>query len=129
GALMRRFGARRFGGAGIVLTGVSAALTAVPSDAAVLAGSLTNGVGLPCVLIAGLTAVQRATPDALLGRVSATASTLMFAPTAVGIAAGAALVESTDFRLLLPVLTGARLLIAAPLLRPRARATSRRPSA
>ncbi|WP_306338412.1 MFS transporter [Streptomyces sp. KL118A] len=129
GALMRRFGARRFGGAGIVLTGVSAALTAVPSDAAVLAGSLTNGVGLPCVLIAGLTAVQRATPDALLGRVAATASTLMFAPTAVGIAAGAALVESTDFRLLLPVLAGARLLIAAPLLRPRARATSRRPSA
>ncbi|MFE0178349.1 MFS transporter [Streptomyces sp. NPDC059002] len=119
GALMRRFGARRFGGAGIALTGLSAVLTALPSDAAVLAGSLTNGVGLPCVLIAGLTAVQRETPDALLGRVAATANTLMFTPTAIGIAAGAALVESVDVHVLLPVVAGARLLIAAPLLRSR----------
>ncbi|MEU7643790.1 MFS transporter [Streptomyces huasconensis] len=130
GALMRRFGTWRFGGAGIALTGVAAALTALPGDAAVLAGSLANGVGLPCVLIAGLTAVQRETPDALLGRVAATANTLMFTPTAVGIAAGAALVESVDIRVLLPVLAGARLLIAAPLLfGARGRVTSRRPSA
>ncbi|QEU95199.1 MFS transporter [Streptomyces kanamyceticus] len=135
GALMRRFGARRFGGAGIALTALSAALTAVPNDAAVLAGSLTNGIGLPCVLIAGLTAVQRETPDALVGRVAATANTLMFTPTAIGIAAGAALVESVDIAILLPVLAGARLLIAAPLLRSwgdegaRERATSRPPSA
>ncbi|MET9548009.1 MFS transporter [Streptomyces sp. NPDC006627] len=130
GALLRHFAAWRFGGAGIVLTGVSAVLSALPSDAAVLAGSFANGVGLPCVLIAGLTAVQRETPDALLGRVAATANTLMFAPTALGIAAGAALVESVDIRVLLPVLAGARLLIAAPLfLGCRVRVTSRRPSA
>ncbi|MFI2614351.1 MFS transporter [Streptomyces sp. NPDC018584] len=130
GALLRRFGAWRFGGAGIALTGVSAVLSALPSDAAVLAGSFANGVGLPCVLIAGLTAVQRETPDALLGRAAATANTLMFAPTALGIAAGAALVESVDIRVLLPVLAGARLLIAAPLLLGRrVRVTSRRPSA
>ncbi|QES40904.1 MFS transporter [Streptomyces venezuelae] len=130
GALIRRFGARRFGGAGIALTAVAAALSAVPNDASALAGSLTNGVGLPCVLIAGLTAVQRETPDALLGRVAATASTLMFAPTALGIATGAALVETVDIAVLLPVLAGARLLIAAPLLRPsRARVTARSPSA
>ncbi|WP_399923814.1 MFS transporter [Streptomyces kanamyceticus] len=130
GALLRCFGAWRFGGAGIALTGVAAVLSALPSDAAVLAGSFANGVGLPCVLIAGLTAVQRETPDALLGRVAATANTLMFAPTALGIAAGAALVESVDIRVLLPVLAGARLLIAAPLLLGRrVRVTSRRPSA
>ncbi|MBW5420826.1 MFS transporter [Streptomyces sp. BG9H] len=128
GALLRRFGARRFGGAGIGLTAAAAALSALPSDPAVLAGSFANGVGLPCVLIAGLTAVQRETPDALLGRVAATANTLMFTPTAVGIAAGAALVESVDVRVLLPVLAGARLLIAAPLLL-RRRATSHSPSA
>ncbi|MEU1132936.1 MFS transporter [Streptomyces sp. NPDC005900] len=116
GALLRRFGARRFGGAGIALTGAAAALSALPSDAAVLAGSFANGVGLPCVLIAGLTAVQRETPGALLGRVAATANTVMFTPTALGIAAGAALVECVDLRVLLPVLAGARLLIAAPLL-------------
>ncbi|WP_447036649.1 MFS transporter [Streptomyces sp. DSM 118878] len=135
GALMRRFGGRRFGGAGIALTGVALVLSALPSDAAVIAGSFANGVGLPCVLIAGLTAVQRETPDALLGRAAATANTLMFAPTALGIAAGAALVESVDLQLLLALLAGARLLIAAPLLRPlrsgdsEGRATSRRPTA
>ncbi|MFD4634456.1 MFS transporter [Streptomyces sp. NPDC058284] len=130
GALMRRFGARRFAGAGVALTAASLLLSAVPYDAAALLGSLTNGIGLPCVLIAGLTAVQRETPDALVGRVAATAGTLMFTPTAIGIAAGAALVESVDYRVLLTVLAGARLLIAAPLLRrPRKRAASRSPSA
>ncbi|MFF1375194.1 MFS transporter [Streptomyces sp. NPDC058308] len=129
GALMRRFGARRFAGAGIALTGGAAVLSALPYDAAVLVGSFTNGVGLPCVLIAALTAVQRETPDTLVGRVAATANTLMFTPTALGIAAGAALVESVDHRVLLPVLAGARLLIAAPLLWPRERVTSRPPRA
>lgn len=128
GALLRRLGERRFAGAGIALTGVGLVLSALPSDSAVLAGSLANGVGLPCVLIAGLTAVQREAPDALLGRAAATAGTLMFAPTALGIAAGAALVESVDLRVLLPLLAGARLLTAAPLLRPARRATSRRPT-
>lgn len=116
GALMRRFGGRRFGGAGIVLTALAVVLQSLPYDAAALAGSLANGIGLPCVLIAGMTAVQRETPQALIGRAAATASTLMFTPTAVGIALGAGLVETLDHRLLLPVLAGARLLIAAPLL-------------
>ncbi|KUL60002.1 MFS transporter [Streptomyces sp. NRRL S-1521] len=129
GALLRRLGERRFAGAGVALSGAGLALSALPSDAAVLAGSLANGAGLPCVLIAGLTAVQRETPDALLGRAAATAGTLMFAPTALGVAAGAALVEGVDLRMLLPLLAGARLLIAAPLLRPARGATSRRPTA
>ncbi|MGW6275154.1 MFS transporter [Streptomyces sp. NPDC055060] len=130
GALMRRFGERRFGGAGIALTALAVVLHALPYDAAVLAGSFVNGLGLPCVLIAGLTAVQRETPRALLGRAAATANTLMFTPTALGIALGAGLVETVDHRVLLPVLAGARLLIAAPLLTGRpVRATSRPPTA
>ncbi|MGH4027407.1 MFS transporter [Actinomycetota bacterium Odt1-20B] len=130
GPVMRRFGERVFAGAGIALTGLSAALQALPSDAAVLAGSVANGLGLPCVLIAGLTVVQRRTPDALVGRVAATANTLMFAPTALGVAFGAVLVETVDYRLLLPALAGARLLVAAPLLKSRTKtATSRPPSA
>ncbi|WP_405654452.1 MFS transporter [Streptomyces sp. RK9] len=130
GALMRRVGERRFAGAGIALTAVSAVLLASPWDAVVLAGSFANGAGLPCVLVAALTAVQREAPPELVGRVAATAGTLMFAPTAAGIALGAALVELVDHRLPLAVVAGARLLIAAPLLRSVAgRATSRRPSA
>ncbi|MFD0413531.1 MFS transporter [Streptomyces sp. NPDC127108] len=130
GALMRRVGERRFAGGGIALTAVSAVLLALPWDALVLAGSLANGLGLPCVLVAALTAVQREAPPDLVGRVSATAGTLMFAPTAAGIALGAALVELVDHRLPLYAVAGARLLVAAPLLRSVAgRATARRPSA
>ncbi|MFE0136732.1 MFS transporter [Streptomyces sp. NPDC059037] len=130
GPLMRRLGIRRFAGTGIALTALAAALHALPYDAAALAGSLTNGIGLPCVLIAGMTAVQRETRGALLGRAAATANTLMFTPTALGIALGAALVETVHYGLLLPVLAGARLLIAAPLLKsPSEAVTSQRPSA
>ncbi|WP_255952636.1 MFS transporter [Streptomyces odontomachi] len=118
GALLRRLGERRFAAYGIALTAVSMAATAVPSDAVVLASSLARGLGLPCPLIAAFTAVQRSTPDALLGRTAATANTLMFAPNAVGLAAGAALVELVDIRLTLPVLGVSGLLVAAALLRP-----------
>ncbi len=70
------------------------------------------GAGLPCVLIAAFTAVQRETPGALLGRVTATAHTLMFAPNAVGLAVGAGLVGLVDRQTLL-VLLGLALLATA----------------
>lgn len=81
------------------------------------------GAGLPCVLIAALTAVQRETPDALLGRVTATAGTLMYAPTAVGLAVGAGLVELVPYQPLLVLLALARLAVL-PLLRGAQRAAS-----
>lgn len=59
------------------------------------------GAGLPCVLIAAMTAVQRETPGDLLGRVAATANTLLFAPNALALAAGAGLVALVDHRVLL----------------------------
>jgi MFS family permease len=128
GPALRRLGERRFAAAGIALTGVAMALRAVPSDAVALVCSAAIGVGLPCVLIAALTAVQRETPERLLGRAAATANTLMFAPNAVGLAVGAALVELADHRLLLAVL-GASLLAASAqsALRP-SRTASRSPS-
>ncbi len=64
------------------------------------------------MLIAALTAVQRGTPGPLLGRVSATAGTLVFAPNVLGLAAGALLVETVALPLLLPSL-GAVLLATA----------------
>jgi Na+/melibiose symporter-like transporter len=92
GPALRRLGPHRFAAAGIALTATAVALRAIPSDPVALAAAAATGAGLPCVLIAAFTTVQRETPDALLGRVSATASTLMFAPNVVGLAAGAALV-------------------------------------
>ncbi len=118
GALLRRLGERRFAAYGIALTAVAIAARAVPSEVALLASNGAIGLGLPCVLIAAFTAVQRGTPHALLGRVSATANTLMFAPNTIGLAMGAGLVELVDIRVLLPVLGMLGLLVAGALLRP-----------
>lgn len=109
GPALRRLGARRFGAAGIALMAVAVAARAVPSDPVVLASSAAIGLGLPCVLIAAFTAVQGELPGPLLGRATATANTLIFTPNVIGLAAGAALVELADYRLLL-VLIGLALL-------------------
>ncbi|MFJ8633241.1 MFS transporter [Streptomyces sp. NPDC093568] len=131
GPALRRLGERRFAAYGIALTALAAGLRSIPYDAVALACSAAIGVGLPCVLIAALTAVQRETPDALLGRTAATANTLVFTPNVVGLAVGAALVELVDVRLLLAVLGVAWLLSALPLLQSAAswsRTSARSPS-
>ncbi|MFF1352796.1 MFS transporter [Streptomyces sp. NPDC058297] len=121
GGLLRRLGERGFAAAGIALFAAGAGLRALPCDAVALGCSAAIGMGLPCVLIAALTAVQRETPDALVGRTVATANTLMFAPNAVALAMGAGLVAVVDHRVLLPLLGAAGLVLAC--------ATARRPSA
>lgn len=131
GPALRRLGARRFAAYGIALTAVAVVAQAVPSDPVALMCSAAIGAGLPCPLIATLTAVQQRTPDALLGRASATAATLLFAPNAVGLAAGAGLVELLPYQPLLLTLGSARLTAVLPLLRARARLgehTGRAPS-
>ncbi|MFF7647668.1 MFS transporter [Streptomyces canus] len=131
GPALRRLGERRFAAYGIALTAVAAGLRAVPSDPLALACSAAVGAGLPCVLIAVLTAVQRETPNALLGRTVATANTLVYAPNVLGLAAGAALVELVAQRPLSAVLVVVWLAAAVPLLqRPASaeRIASRSPS-
>ncbi|MGV9282368.1 MFS transporter [Streptomyces sp. NPDC003730] len=117
GPAMRRLGGRRFATAGIVLLSIAVAARAVPHDGVALASGVAIGAGLPAVLIAALTAVQRETPGPLLGRVTATANTLVFTPNVLGLAAGAALVEATDLALLLPAVGTALLGTAAALAR------------
>ncbi|MEU8030613.1 MFS transporter, partial [Streptomyces sp. NPDC049099] len=115
---------RRFAAAGIALTALAVAARAVPSDAVALASSAAGGLGLPCVLVAAFTAVQRETPGPLLGRAAATASTLVFTPNVVGLAVGAGLVELASPALLLPVY-GLALLGTAASLAQRADSASR----
>ncbi|MFD7438280.1 MFS transporter [Streptomyces sp. NPDC059861] len=128
GPALRHLGERRFVVAGIVLTGVAVALRAVPYDPAAWAGSVAIGAGLTCVLIAALTGVQRDTPDALLGRAAATASTLLFAPNVLGLAAGAVLVEVLPHQPLLVLLGVALLLTPLQLLLRASRTAARSPS-
>ncbi|MFD4857525.1 MFS transporter [Streptomyces atratus] len=115
GPLLRRLPERAFTAAGIALFAVAVGVRALPYDAVVLVASAAIGIGLPCVLIAAMTAVQRETPDAVLGRTAATANTLMMVPNAVALALGAGLVALVDIRVLLPVVAAAALLTAALL--------------
>ncbi|MFF4977498.1 MFS transporter [Streptomyces sp. NPDC001083] len=116
GPLLRRLGERRFAAYGIALTAVGVGARVVTSDGVALVCSAAIGAGLPCVLIAAYTALQRRTPGPLLGRTAAAANTLMFAPNAVGLVVGAGVGELVGYRLLLPVLALARLLTLRPLL-------------
>ncbi|MFJ2651969.1 MFS transporter [Streptomyces sp. NPDC087420] len=94
--LLRHLPERVFAAAGIAVFSVSLGIRALPYDAAVLASAAGVGAGLPCVLIAAMTAVQREVPAAVLGRVSATATTLIYAPNAVALGLGAGLVAFVD---------------------------------
>ncbi|MEU1404726.1 MFS transporter [Streptomyces sp. NPDC005728] len=123
GPALRRLGGHRFAAAGVALLAAAVAARAVPWDPVALVSGAAIGLGLPCVLIAALTAVQRETPGPLLGRATATANTLMFTPNVIGLAVGAGLVELAGPGLLLP-LYGLALLVPAGVL-----AAQRAPSA
>ncbi len=111
GALMRRIPERAFAAAGLALFAIGVLARATPWLPVVLGGSLAIGLGLPCPLIAALTAVQRETPGELLGRVAGTTSTLMYAPTGLALLVGTAMVAGLDYRV--QILTAGTLGLAA----------------
>lgn len=92
GRFLDRLSEIRFGALGAALFTVGLVLRGLPWLPGVVAGAVIAGVGLPWTVVAAMTAVQRHTPGEMLGRVSATATTLTFAPLAAAIPAGAGLV-------------------------------------
>ncbi|MEV5970658.1 MFS transporter [Streptomyces sp. NPDC051921] len=104
GPLLRRVPERGLAAAGLGLFAVGAAARALPNDTVALGASAIVGLGLPWVLIATMTAVQRQVPSEAVGRAAGTAHTLVFAPNAVALALGAGLMAVVDVRVLLPVL-------------------------
>lgn len=121
GALLRRVPERAFAAAGTAAFALGCLLRAVPWTPGVVLGSLLVGLGLPCPLLAALTALQRETPDALLGRVAATANTLIFTPAGLGLLIGTGMVAGLDHRVQLLTAGGLALVTAAALVRPAAR--------
>jgi MFS family permease len=93
GRLLARFGAVRVAACGAALFAAGGVVQSLAGWPLLVAGSVLIGIGLPWTLIAGVTAVQANTPDALLGRVSATSITVMFGPNALAIPLGAAAVH------------------------------------
>ncbi|MER5961678.1 MFS transporter [Streptomyces sp. NPDC002057] len=104
GPLLRRVPERVLAAAGLALFAGAVGVRALPYEATALAASAVIGVGLPWVLVAVVTAVQREAAAEAVGRVAATAHTLVLAPNAVAIALGAGLVALVDVRVLLPLL-------------------------
>ncbi|MDT0378937.1 MFS transporter [Streptomyces sp. DSM 42041] len=119
GALLRRFPERRVVVCTVVVFAVGLLARATPSTPAVLAGSLLIGVGLPVPLIAAMTAVQRETPDHLVGRVAATAHTLLYVPTGIALLIGSAMVATLDHRVQMGTAAALTLAAAAALSRTR----------
>lgn len=113
GPLLRRIPERLLAAAGLALFAAAAGVRALPYEATALAASAVIGLGMPWVLVAAMTAVQREAPAEAVGRIAATANTALFVPNAVALAAGAALVTTVDVTLLLPVLAVAGLAWAA----------------
>ncbi|MFF8509120.1 MFS transporter [Streptomyces sp. NPDC015492] len=104
GPLLRRMSERTLAVSGLALFSVAVGVRALPYEATALAASAVIGLGLPWVLVAVATAVQRVAPAAAVGRVAATAHTLVMAPNALALALGAGLVALVDVRVLLPLL-------------------------
>lgn len=74
------------------------------------------GSGLPLLLVAWTTLLQRETPSRLMGRVSTATDVLVTTPQAVSIALGALLVGLLDYRLIFMVMAAGVLAAAAYLL-------------
>src|SRR3954447_14731722 len=83
----------------------------------VLAATVVFGSGIPLLIVAYNTVLQRQTPGRLMGRVSTTAEVLTTTPQAVSIATGALLVTLIDYRLIFALMAVGTALAATYLLR------------
>ncbi|MGW1159790.1 MFS transporter [Streptomyces sp. NPDC002513] len=115
GVLMRRMPARAVSAAGLALFAVGVLARATPWLPVVLGGTFALGVGVPWPVVMAMTAVQKETPTELLGRVAATASTLMYAPTGLALLLGTGMVAGFDYRVQTVVAGICGLAVAAAL--------------
>jgi|SRR5579872_314545 len=127
--LIRRIGEGFAVGAALVLAGGGCALEVSSSLLLVAPGVALLGLGLPWLIVALTTLMQRRTPNELQGRVSAAVGVLVTAPQTISIALGAALVAVFDYRLLLVVVAvvmaaSGVLLVTRPEQHPKRRAAA-----
>jgi len=103
---------RRLGEAGTVTVGMGLlalglAIVALTSTLWVtLAAVVVLGYALPLTFIAFMTMLQRRTPHALMGRVSAAVETVMGGPQAISLAVGALLVTLLDYHVIFAIMAG-----------------------
>jgi MFS family permease len=102
-ALVRRAGEGALAGVGMLVFAVGTTMLTSGTLAVVLAGLVLFGIGIPWVVVALFTLLQRTTPGPLQGRVYSAVEVFVGTPQTVSIALGALLVAFVDYRLLLLV--------------------------
>ena len=101
--LVRRVGEGPLAAAGMLVFSLGTTLLTSGSLAVVLVGIVLFGVGIPWIVVALFTLLQRSTPGPLQGRVYSAIELLVNTPQTISIALGAALIAVADYRLLLLV--------------------------
>jgi MFS family permease len=101
--LVRRFGEGYLAGAGMLVFSLGVTMLMSDSLPVVLAGKVVFGAGIPWLIVALFTLLQRLTPGPLQGRTYSAVEMLCNTPQTVSIALGALLVAFVDYRLLLLV--------------------------
>ncbi|HXP20535.1 MAG TPA: MFS transporter [Streptosporangiaceae bacterium] len=85
----------------LALAAATALLLTLPSVVSVLAGMVLAGIVIPWVSVAAITAIQRRSPAALLGRVSGAFGLGLTVPQVLSVGLGAALIAVVNYRALL----------------------------
>jgi MFS family permease len=98
---MQRHGEGRMGGLGLAVLAIGTLATADSSPAVVLAGQALFGFGVPWLIVALYTLIQRRSPDRLQGRVYSAMEIALGVPQTLSIALGAALATAVDYRILI----------------------------
>jgi MFS family permease len=115
GGLMRRIGEYAVACAGFVLVGGGLAVSSAANLPTMIVGALLLGIGLPMVLVAELTVVQRRTPADMQGRAISASDAIITTPFTISIAIGAAIIGAVGFRIIYLSCAVAFILVAIAL--------------
>ena len=100
-AAVTRYGETRVAGFGTAVFALGEAFLVVPGLVPVLVGKVLIGGGLPMLIIAVITLLQRSAPDHLQGRVYAGFEVVTTVPQTCSVALGAWMVGVLDYRLVI----------------------------
>jgi MFS family permease len=98
GAILRRLGEYSTATVGFLLNGAGLVAASTAVLPGVIAGALLVGFGLPLILVAEITVVQRRTEGELQGRAITASEAIIGMPFAIAIAVGSAVIASVGFR-------------------------------
>ncbi|MFY1653065.1 MFS transporter [Solwaraspora sp. WMMB762] len=128
GPAMRRYGEYTVACAGFLLNGVGLAAASTATLTGVAAGAVLVGLGLPLILVAEVTLVQRRTSAELQGRAIVASEAIINTPYAVCIGVGTLVVGTVGYRPIYFAVAAVFILVGVALLPFRAQTHPQRPA-